>query len=238
MLVLHGNRSLGPNGLNGMEIGAQPYDCQDQWSFAKIYRHESSWATMAGAEYAELLRDLPRDFYAYLNGHSEAYNLLEYASYDTGHEEPEFGSRIFGRYHLPQLQRGSAPRSPHYWLEGVLVLLDLEFACEIDVYQAVFKVNEIGQAMGKTTFSSVITAPTEVVLVRVFDKQVQHTKVMTLVDLHPRRRGCLPKRKDHSALHAIKLTSTLTQRPRRYILVTANPETRTKTIMSFNMPRH
>ena len=97
--------------------------------------------------------------------------------------DTEFVSGIFRGYHMAGVPPGSSPATRSYWLEGVFVYLTRDIASEKGVKKAIVEAVKCGRADSKTTFNAIVTSIMDVVLIRVTENGVQHTKKLRLVDV-------------------------------------------------------
>jgi hypothetical protein len=89
---------------------------------------------------------------------------------------PEFASAVFGSYHLDGRLPGSSPNSRSYWLLGVFVYLTRNLASEKSFQRAIADMVSCGKLEGSTHFDAIMTSITHVILVRVTEDCVEHTK--------------------------------------------------------------
>jgi len=97
-------------------------------------------------------------------------------------DQTEFASSVFEGYHLEGKEHGSAPSSSSYWLLGVFVYLHRDLYCRENFHKAIVDAVEEGRAQGRKHFNSIVVSLTHVVLIRVTDDAVQHTRRLQFVE--------------------------------------------------------
>jgi hypothetical protein len=80
---------------------------------------------------------------------------------------------------------GSAPSSDSYWLLDVFVYLCRDLHCRENFHKAIVDAVEKGRAQGRKHFNSIVMSLTHVVLIRVTDDAVQHTRRLQFAEPLP-----------------------------------------------------
>jgi hypothetical protein len=99
--------------------------------------------------------------------------------------QTEFASSTFEGYHLEGKELGSAPSSDSYWLLDVFVYLCRDLHCRENFHRAIVDAVGKGRAQGRKHFNSIVMALTHVVLIRVTDDAVQHTRRLQFAEPLP-----------------------------------------------------
>jgi hypothetical protein len=132
----------------------------------------------------ELVRLAPSDTF------TRNPNRLHVAAIKTEKsEEPEFVSSLFEGFHLPGNRRGSAPDTTCYWFNDVLVHTTMDLASEAQFQDKIIAAVNFGRSEGREQFNGIVISLLHVVLFRVLESSVQHTKRLQLVE--PKTRSTL-----------------------------------------------
>jgi hypothetical protein len=101
--------------------------------------------------------------------------------YAASGKRPEFASSLFQGYHLAGYDSGSYSQDCTYWLLDVLVCLVGDMSSEASIKAAVVQAVRAGKSEGRKRFNAIVTSISHVVLVRVTELDVQHTKRFPLL---------------------------------------------------------
>jgi hypothetical protein len=95
---------------------------------------------------------------------------------------PEFTSTAFSGYHLEGWLPGGSPTSHFYWLLDVFVYITGDLTSEKSIQEAIADMESYGRQKGLKRFNAVLTSITHVILLRVTEDSVQHTKRLRMID--------------------------------------------------------
>ncbi|KAF2877221.1 hypothetical protein BDV95DRAFT_589833 [Massariosphaeria phaeospora] len=112
-----------------------------------------------------------------------AFILLALASCSPELITPDgyFASALFAGFHKTGCKPASSPNTTSYWLHGIFVSLRKHISCGEDLQHAVAETVQEGRLEGLDRFNAVVMTIIHVVLIRVTETEIQHTKRLRLV---------------------------------------------------------
>ncbi|KAF2818718.1 hypothetical protein CC86DRAFT_413608 [Ophiobolus disseminans] len=96
-------------------------------------------------------------------------------------ESSEFASNMFQGYHLDGHGSGSSGPDTAYWLQDVLICLNQDLASEASIKTAIVEAVARGKRDGKKEFNALVSSITHIILLRVTNSGVQHTKQLPFI---------------------------------------------------------